>query len=50
MTNNENKEVSRNRIRRIIRNIRILDNLKLLLNKNKSEKNKKKKVLMKSNN
>ena len=40
--NNENKKLSRNRKRRIERKIRMDDNLKLLLTKNKSEKKKKK--------
>ena len=39
--NNENKELSRNRKRRIERRIKIDDKMKSLLNKIKSEKKKK---------
>ena len=38
--NNHNKNLSRNRKRRIIRKIKVDDNMKLLLNKNKTEKEK----------
>ena len=39
--NNENKKLSRNRKRRIERKSKLSDDMKLLLNKNKSEKRKK---------
>ena len=39
--NNENSKLSRNRKRRIDRRIKIIDDMKLLLNKIKSEKKKK---------
>ena len=45
--NNENKKVSRNRKRRIERNIKIDDNMKLLFKKIKSEKKCKNKILKK---
>ena len=45
--NNENKKLSRNRKRRINRKNKIDDNMKLILNKIKSEKKKKKKDLNK---
>ena len=41
--NNENKKLSRNRKRRIQRKNKINDDMKLLLNKIKTEKKKKKK-------
>ena len=45
MTNNENKKLSRNTKRRIDRKNKVNDDMKLLLNKIKSEKKKKKKNL-----
>ena len=42
MTNNENKKLSRTRIRRIDRKNKLNDDLRLLLNKIKSEKKKEK--------
>ena len=42
--NNENKDLSRNRKRRNERNIKMDDNMKLLIKKVKSEKKKKKKT------
>ena len=45
MTINENKKLSRNRKRRIDRKNKFNDDMKLLLNKIKSEKKKKKKIL-----
>ena len=43
MTTNENRKLSKNRKRRIIRKDKINDDMKLLLNKIKSEKKKIKK-------
>ena len=48
--NNENKKLSRNRKRRIDRKNKINNDMKLLLNKIKSEKKKKVKILIKLNN
>ena len=42
--NNQNKKLSRNRKRRIERKSKIDDNMKLLLNKIKTEKKKKLKI------
>ena len=46
--NNENKKLYRNRKRRIERNIKMDDKLKLLLDKSKSER--KRKLMIKLNN
>ena len=48
--NNKNKNLSRNRKRRIERKNKIDDKLKILFKKNKSEKEKILKVLLKLNN
>ena len=48
--NNDNKKLSRNRKRRIIRRLNMSDDMKLLLNKIKSEKKKKNKNLDKNKN
>ena len=50
MTINENKKLSRNGKRRIDRKNKNNDDMKLLLNKIKSEKKKKKKVWIRLNN
>ena len=47
MTINENKKLSRNKKRRIERKNKLNDNMKLLLNKIKSEKKKKNKDIIK---
>ena len=48
--NNETKKLSRNRKRRIKRKNKIDDNMKLVLNKIKSEKKRKIKILITLNN
>ena len=48
--NNETKKLSRNRKRRIIRKNKISSDMKLLLNKIKSEKRKKIEIMKKLNN
>ena len=50
MTINENKKLSRNRKRRIERRNKIIDDLKLLLNKIKSEKKRNIKIEIKLKN
>ena len=48
--NNETKKLSRNRKRRIARKLNMNNEMKLLLNKIKSEKKRKIKILIKLNN